>query len=157
MAEKEYIERGALFEAVRDKSMTQFDWSEKVDLEEFEEVLNNIPAADVVEVRHGEWIEHIEKLSWLEDDVEAFYNCSECGSSHWSIVGIAIFATTTFSSNSPLSKIFFKCRLIPDLFIANKSAIAFWVSQMVSSLTSASTDIFSFSALYNKNLNSLSI
>lgn len=50
MAEKEYIERGALFEAVRDKSMTQFDWSEKVDLEEFEEVLNYIPAADVVAV-----------------------------------------------------------------------------------------------------------
>jgi hypothetical protein len=47
---KEYIERGALFEAVRDKSMTQFDWSEKVDLDEFEEVLNNIPTADVVEV-----------------------------------------------------------------------------------------------------------
>ena len=50
MAEKEYIEREALFEAVRDKSMTQFDWSEKVDLDEFEEVLNNIPTADVVEV-----------------------------------------------------------------------------------------------------------
>lgn len=55
MAEKEYIEREALIEAVRDKSMTQFDWSEKVDLDEFEEVLNNIPTADVVEVVHGKW------------------------------------------------------------------------------------------------------
>lgn len=52
---KEYIEREALFEVVRDKSITQFDWSEKVDLEEFEEVLNNIPAADVAPVRRGEW------------------------------------------------------------------------------------------------------
>ena len=33
----------------------------------------------------GEWIEHIEKPSWLEDDVEVFYNCSVCGTSHWSI------------------------------------------------------------------------
>lgn len=46
----EYIEREKLFEAVKDKSITQFDWSEKVDLEEFEEVLANIPTADVVAV-----------------------------------------------------------------------------------------------------------
>lgn len=35
--------------------------------------------------REGEWIEHIEKPSWLEDDVEVYYNCSVCGTSHWSI------------------------------------------------------------------------
>lgn len=43
-------------------------------------------SADVVEVRHGHWIEHTVKPDWLEDDVEVFYNCSECGSSHWSII-----------------------------------------------------------------------
>lgn len=32
----------------------------------------------------GEWIEHIEKPSWLEYDVEVYYNCSVCGTSHWS-------------------------------------------------------------------------
>ncbi len=42
--------------------------------------------ADVVAVRHGHWIEHIEKPSWLEDDVEIYYDCSECGTSHWSII-----------------------------------------------------------------------
>lgn len=47
--------------------------------------VKNAPTADVVEVRHGHWIEHIEKPDWLEDDVEVFYNCSECGTSHWSI------------------------------------------------------------------------
>ena len=26
----------------------------------------------------GEWIEHIEKPSWWEDDVEVFYECSVC-------------------------------------------------------------------------------
>ena len=27
----------------------------------------------------GEWIEHIEKLDWCEDDVEVYYECSCCG------------------------------------------------------------------------------
>lgn len=27
----------------------------------------------------GEWIEHIEKPEWLEDDVEVYYECSCCG------------------------------------------------------------------------------
>lgn len=49
------------------------------------ETILNSPTADVVEVRHGHWIEHTEKPDWLEDDVEVFYNCSECGTSHWSI------------------------------------------------------------------------
>ena len=49
MAENEYIKREALLEAVRKASLTQFDWSEKVDLDEFEEVLKNIPAANVIE------------------------------------------------------------------------------------------------------------
>ena len=50
------------------------------------DVVDAMPTADVVEVRHGHWIEHIEKPSWLEDDVEVYYNCSECGTSHWSIM-----------------------------------------------------------------------
>lgn len=47
--------------------------------------VKRFPTADVVEIRHGHWIKHIEKPDWLEDDVEVFYNCSECGTSHWSI------------------------------------------------------------------------
>ena len=49
------------------------------------QAIKSIPTADVVEVRHGYWIERIEKPSWLEDDVEVYYDCSECGTSHWSI------------------------------------------------------------------------
>lgn len=41
--------------------------------------LKSLPAADVVEVRHGEWLEHIEKPEWLDDDVEIYYECSVCG------------------------------------------------------------------------------
>ena len=26
----------------------------------------------------GEWVEHIEKPKWLEDDVDVFYECSVC-------------------------------------------------------------------------------
>lgn len=29
--------------------------------------------------RKGEWIEHIEKPDWLEDDVDVYYVCSCCG------------------------------------------------------------------------------
>ena len=29
--------------------------------------------------KQGEWIEHIEKPTWLEDDVEVYYECSNCG------------------------------------------------------------------------------
>lgn len=48
--------------------------------------IKNTPTADAVEVRHGRWIEHTHKSDWLEDDVEVYYNCSECGTSHWSII-----------------------------------------------------------------------
>lgn len=40
----------------------------------------------------AEWIERIEKPSWLEDDVEVYYNCSMCGTSHW-------ISTTPFCPN----------------------------------------------------------
>ena len=29
--------------------------------------------------RTGEWIERVEKLTWCEDDVEVYYDCSLCG------------------------------------------------------------------------------
>ena len=31
----------------------------------------------------GVWIERIYKPYWLEDDVEVFYSCSLCETSHW--------------------------------------------------------------------------
>lgn len=74
----EYIERNKLFEAIKNESMTQFDWSEKVDLEEFEKVLNNIPTADVVEAKHGKWIEHLH-FSFEGSYTGVDYECSRCG------------------------------------------------------------------------------
>ena len=41
--------------------------------------IENAPEEDVTEVKHGHWIERIEKPDWLEDDVEVYYECSVCG------------------------------------------------------------------------------
>ena len=62
-----------------------------------------------------------------------------------------VSAITTFSSNSPVSKMFFRCLLMPDLSTPNNSAIAFCVSQIVSSFTKAFTEISSVSARYRRN------
>lgn len=29
--------------------------------------------------KQGKWIERVEKLTWCEDDVEVYYDCSCCG------------------------------------------------------------------------------
>ena len=47
------------------------------------EAIKSAPAADVVVVRHARWIERIEKPEWLEDDVEIYYECSNCGCNNW--------------------------------------------------------------------------
>lgn len=33
--------------------------------------------------QEGKWIEQIYKPSWMEDDVEIFYECSICGIKNW--------------------------------------------------------------------------
>lgn len=49
---------------------------------DYESGINDIAEAlynaDYRKQSEGEWIEHIEKPSWLEDDVEVFYECSIC-------------------------------------------------------------------------------
>ena len=52
---------------------------------------NNFELADVEEVRHGKWIERIEKLTWCEDDVEVYYDCSCCSTHN--------FAETSYCPN----------------------------------------------------------
>lgn len=67
MAEKEYIERGA--------ALLEIDkMTPKPNLIIVRERLAKIPAADVVEVRHGEWIKDART-----SDVCAEYRCSLCG------------------------------------------------------------------------------
>ena len=59
---KEYIEREALLDALYDNEFQTY-----FPLDEISGVIDNAPTADVVEVRHGEWV---------EKDNEVY--CSEC-------------------------------------------------------------------------------
>ena len=70
MAEKEYIERG---EAKRVMETT--DWLNPAIPYLANVILDRLPAADVVEVVHGEWIEGAEHFT------NGFYEaeCSVCG------------------------------------------------------------------------------
>ena len=73
MAEKEYIEREAVINALNDiggyngsSEVWSDGWNEAIN--EAINVIKNIPAADVAPVRHGHWI------------YENFYtHCSVCG------------------------------------------------------------------------------
>jgi hypothetical protein len=79
----EYIEREALLKEIsrrRNISKTSFP-KQNFCVSDVLHSIYDAPAADVVEVRHGEWIEHIEKPKWLEDDVDIYYECSVCGAS----------------------------------------------------------------------------
>ena len=74
----EYIELEAFRKAVRSKTMTKYDWSEEIDFEDFEKVLDAIPAADVAPVVHGRW-ENIRFLTTGDGRVRVG-DCSSCKS-----------------------------------------------------------------------------
>lgn len=88
MAEKEYIERGALLEKLNSDlarwvdSATEYKEDRSGMHAMKEAILYAVaaPAADVVEVVHGEWIFN-EKES--ESHIEPIYNCSECNYDIW--------------------------------------------------------------------------
>lgn len=58
MAEKEYIERGAVLKSLREYYGCSAECDADCPVTECGEgrIVMNLPAADVVEVRHGEWI-----------------------------------------------------------------------------------------------------
>lgn len=71
---KEYIERGVATEAV-----VECYWGSQVGLigtSEIAKAINNIPAADVVEVKHGRWEEY--EVFPLTPSLNG-YPCSVCG------------------------------------------------------------------------------
>lgn len=70
MAEKEYIEREAAYKACEAyfSGVCVYDVSASEVINDFEEVIDAVPAADVAPVKHGHWI------------YENFYtHCSVCG------------------------------------------------------------------------------
>lgn len=70
----EYIEREAFIQHIEESDLPDMAKRAVIAL------VRHMPAADVVEVVHGEWIEKQEAIPWCEDDVEVFYECSICGS-----------------------------------------------------------------------------
>ena len=79
----EYIEREAVMKAAKNGNHSDFGRS-MADLTSLREVLEDIPSADVVEVRHGEWkaklVLNISTNPYIGDE---YYHqcavCSECG------------------------------------------------------------------------------
>ena len=74
MAEKEYIERGALLNEIEETRPlnwigTAAEITEQADYDLFENLVKSQPIADVQEVRHGKWI--------ISSDGYYPY-CSEC-------------------------------------------------------------------------------
>ena len=78
----EYIEREAVHRLAR--SLNRYIWKNPdkskyrttVDIDDVQFGIDKIPTADVVEVRHGEWIETQEPLGWCDVD------CAECSVCH---------------------------------------------------------------------------
>lgn len=66
---KEYIERGAVLEAITYNPIVKSTVPDVIDitLAVVQKYIRKVPAADVVEVRHGEWIRK-----------DGFLVCSEC-------------------------------------------------------------------------------
>lgn len=73
MAEKEYIERGAVLHELLYAMCGTGYQSRAMDAVHF------VPAADVVEVRHGEWIVTKTEFGWNSAEYPTEYTCSVCG------------------------------------------------------------------------------
>lgn len=83
----EYINRETLLKAVEkmdrlDKESTPYEYNK----EGYVLLIKNAPTADVVEVKHGKWIQEWELEKGLEDNDEIPYiKCSLCGHIEWNI------------------------------------------------------------------------
>lgn len=74
MAEKEYIEREALFRAIEnipDNELLGTDNTTFVELPTVLDIISEQPTADVQEVRHAEWV--------LQENKHPEAVCSNCG------------------------------------------------------------------------------
>ena len=81
MAEKEYIERGAAINRLLSVAVTGdvFGMGVQFGVDHAIAVLNDAPAADVVEVKHGRWITRNKgQNNWCECSV-----CNTVGSPFW--------------------------------------------------------------------------
>lgn len=74
----DYIERAALLHKFNIDDMMNVNGT-LISLNDARQTIENAPAADVVEVRHGVWWEYGRENRWLRDDGKTvFMQCSEC-------------------------------------------------------------------------------
>lgn len=88
MIDKEYIERGAAINRLLSVAVTDdvFGMGIQFGVDHAIAVLSEVPAADVVEVVHGKWIEKVGRAKcsvcadecWADSAVEYRY-CPNCG------------------------------------------------------------------------------
>lgn len=76
MVEKEYIERNEAVKACEDyfKDVCVYDVDSYEAVNDFERILDSVPAADVAPVKHGEWEEIRDAYRQLEG-----WMCKKCG------------------------------------------------------------------------------
>lgn len=80
---KEYIERGAILDAIAEGHGKINDTQEGTAIEIWDEI-KKIPAADVVEVRHGEWVIKSVSYRMIDDfDEELYVECPFCKRRFW--------------------------------------------------------------------------
>ena len=70
-----YIDRELMFKKIRGSATTKFDWSEQIDVDDFETVIKELPIADVEEVKHGEWIKKVVEKHGIHRPILI---CSKC-------------------------------------------------------------------------------
>lgn len=78
MAEKEYIERGALLELIAERNRNTCNGT--MSCLQMKRMVESVPAACVVPVVHGEWIEKETEIEIGDMKLKGtFPACSECG------------------------------------------------------------------------------
>ena len=66
-----YIDKELMIKKIREEAMTKFDWSEQIDVDDFEAVIKKLPIADVEEKKDCEKCIHFGKHA-------TEYPCSHC-------------------------------------------------------------------------------
>ena len=82
MAEKKYIELQKALNVCEmhyEHCLEMHDWSGDATADNIKRDIETIPTADVVEVKHGEWIPIVKQDDYLEPPYCDTIKCSECG------------------------------------------------------------------------------
>jgi DNA-directed RNA polymerase subunit RPC12/RpoP len=78
MAEKEYIERGALLKKMFPMGIVEYG-NYPINAGAVAYAINQAPTADVAPVKHGYWVGYEADSTYGMRDEKVWYKCSECG------------------------------------------------------------------------------